>query len=468
MEYSNELSLRAVSSAETRMTAVEWVEKSLAAIDRNKHLNAFMTVHEERARKLARSIDEQRANPCYNSGKRDALTDADQVVDPLGLMNDLFHGVPLAIKDNIDEAGVVCSAGSRAYEDRIPEKNAEVVDRLQDAGAVIVGRTNMHELADGVTSENPHYGRVHNPFRRGFHPGGSSGGSAVSVAAGCVTAALGTDTGGSIRIPAALCGIVGFKPTMGVISTEGVFPLSPTLDHAGPMAGDVFTIACMFFLLAGNQEPSFSASFIEHGFSAPGFSIECGLRIGVLEGFGIEPEKETGKCFENTCKLFQKNGHNVAPVQIPILSRGISVLASIYGPEAAEIHGERLREVPHLFGADARKNLERARGRKPEKYSEALSVAAQIGTQVESRLNDFDYLICPTTPFPAKPFGAPDPHLYLSYTCPFNITGHPAVSIPMGFSNGLPVGLQIIGRKHEDIAVLAVAATFEEMGRKSA
>jgi aspartyl-tRNA(Asn)/glutamyl-tRNA(Gln) amidotransferase subunit A len=416
------------------LTASEATKLSLAEIEKNRTLNAFISVHRDAALRRARRLDADGPPPSKT----------------------ILWGVPVAIKDNIDEAGASCSVGSEAYVERTPERDAEVVTILEKAGAVIVGRTNMHELADGVTSENPYYGPVHNPHRRGFHPGGSSGGSAVAVAAGCVPVALGTDTGGSVRIPASLCGAVGFKPTRGRISTEGVFPLSTTLDHVGPIASDVFGAEALFFLLAGGDEhrppaPEPSPSARRPAHPPPP------LRLGLLEGFGLPPEAGVQQAFDRACDLLAGLGHTLTKVEIPDLARGISILASIYGPEAARIHAARLTEAPHLFGDEAKRNLERGAARPKEKYDRALARASSLEAAVESALEDLDFFVCPTTPYPARPFGSPSPHEYLTYTCPFNITGQPAISIPMGQVGDLPVGLQIIGKKGTDHALLSFA-----------
>ena len=248
------------------MSVVENVREALQAIDRNADLNAFITVHREAALLRAGELDE-----------------SDQAPGPL-------FGTAVAVKDNIDEAGVVCSAGCAAYRDRVPDRDAGAVSLLKQAGAVVIGRTNMHELGDGVTSENRHYGPVHNPHRRGYHPGGSSGGSAAAVAAGCVPAALGTDTGGSVRIPAALCGVTGFKPTAGRTPNDGVMPLSTTLDQVGLIAGSSADCARLFAVFANETTGDHSTQK---------------LRIGVLSGFGIEPDPQVGIIFEETLGVLE-------------------------------------------------------------------------------------------------------------------------------------------------------------------
>jgi aspartyl-tRNA(Asn)/glutamyl-tRNA(Gln) amidotransferase subunit A len=404
------------------MSALENVTAALSAIDRNADLNAFITVHRRAALKLAGELDE--------SG---------QAPGPL-------FGMAVAVKDNIDEAGVVCSAGSAAYRDRAPDRDASVVALLKQAGAVVVGRTNMHELGDGVTSQNPHYGPVHNPHRRGYHPGGSSGGSAAAVAAGCVPAALGTDTGGSVRIPASLCGVAGFKPTAGRIPNDGVMPLSTTLDQVGLIARSSTDCARLFAVLANEANGGHSAQK---------------LRIGVLSGFGIEPDPQVGVVFEEALGALERMGHTMVPLHLSVLAKGLSILSKIYAPEAARYHQERLRAVPGDFGEDVRADLERGLKVTKDAYELALQKRNSFSAELDRAMQDLDLLASPTTPHPARPIGSANPHTYLIFTCPFNLSGQPAVSVPMGTIDGLPAGLQLIGPRGADTTVLSAAEAFE-------
>lgn len=411
------------------VSSVENVRAALEAIDRNADLNAFITVHTQTALKRAGELDESGLEP-----------------GPL-------FGMPVAVKDNIDESGEVCSAGSAAYRDRVPERDAGVVTRLRQAGAVVVGRTNMHELADGVTSENPHYGPVHNPHRRGYHSGGSSGGSAAAVAAGCVPAALGTDTGGSVRIPAALCGVAGIKPTAGRVPTDGVVPLSTTLDQVGPIARSCHDCARLLAVLADDTSGELAGCCDR----APG-----GLRIGVLSGFGIEPDPGVGDVFEKALGALERMGHTLVPLHLPILAQGLQILSGIYAPEAARRHLERLRTRPGDFGEDVRADLERGVQSTTAAYEAALRNRDALSAELARAIRDLDLLASPTTPHPARPIGSANPYTYLIFTCPFNLSDQPAISVPMGTIDGLPVGLQLIGPKGADATVLSAAAAFEQ------
>ncbi len=421
------------------LRAAQAVSAALDVARESSWLNAFISLHTYRAAEEAERVD----------AARRAGTDP----GPLG-------GVPVAVKDNIDEAGTICSAGCAAYRDRIPDRDATVVARLREAGAIVLGRTNMHELADGVTSENAYYGPVHNPHRRGFHPGGSSGGSAAAVAAGIVPAALGTDTGGSVRIPASLCGVVGFKPTLLAVPTTGVVPLSATLDHVGVLARTARDAAELTAVLtAGAVAVPAEAWAVPPG----------GLRVGVLE-FGLEPESGVAERFREALRVLERLGWSVAPLEteVPLLSGALGVMSAIYAPELARCHAERFRVRPEGFSPELRADLERGLAQPPRRHAEALGRRAELIGQVDAVMEELDLLVSPATPQPARPFGSPKPHTYLRYTCPFNLTGQPAVSVPMGEVDGLPVGLQLVGRRDADALVLRAAAAFEGMNRRGA
>ena len=233
-----------------------------------------------------------------------------------------LFGLPISIKDNIAERGFVCSAGSRVYGDFVPEHDATVVRRLRAAGAVILGRSNMHELADGVTSENPHYGAVHNPWRLGFHPGGSSGGSAVSLSSGTVVGSLGGDTGGSVRIPASLCGIVGLKPSRGLVPTDGVVPLTPTLDHLGPMARSVHDTSLLLSVIARHPTPQSSSDGLE---AAP-----PRLEIGVLDASSAICDASVWELFERSLVLMRGLGWSTRAVGLEGFMSGLGLLSAIF------------------------------------------------------------------------------------------------------------------------------------------
>jgi aspartyl-tRNA(Asn)/glutamyl-tRNA(Gln) amidotransferase subunit A len=420
--------VRAALAAGT-LDPVHLVRATLADLGRAEpRLNAFVAVHREAALAAAAAVRDEGAEA---AGR--------------------LRGVPLAIKDNFDEAGLPSAAGCRAYRDRVPAEDAAAVARLRRAGGVIVGRTNMDELADGTTSENPHHGPVHNPWRHGYHAGGSSGGSAAAVAAGLVAGALGTDTGGSVRIPAALCGVVGFKPSRDLVSTRGVLPLSTTLDHVGTLTRGVADAAALLEVIA-ERSP---------GLRDGGVPQVGRLRVGVLEQFGMDADAEVAVALEAALPTFEAAGLTLRPLGLPALAEGGRILTRLYRPEAAAAHGARLHERPDDFGVEVRLDLERGRQADPSKHAAGLAARAALAAQVAAAMADVDLLVCPTTPHAARPHGAPGAGDYLVYTCPFNATGQPAISIPMGFVEGLPVGLQLVGRPGEDAVVLGAAAAVE-------
>ncbi|HSA24068.1 MAG TPA: amidase, partial [Myxococcota bacterium] len=413
--------------------AEEHVAACLADIGRSP-LNAFVRVYSERARAEAAALDRARQ--------------AGAEPGPL-------FGLAVAVKDNLDEAGQPCAAGCRAYRARVPGEDAEAVRRLRAAGAVIVGRTGMHELADGVTSENPWTGPVHNPCRLGFHPGGSSGGSAAAVGAGLVPAALGTDTGGSVRIPASLCGVVGFKPSHGLLPTAGVVPLSTSLDHLGVLTGNVAGAGLVAEALAGPAG---------QGLAAAARAPRGVLRLGVLEGLGetgTGPDLGVAAVFAEALARLGRAGFGQRPVRVAGFERALAVMSGIYAPEMAAAHTALLAGPPEDLSPEVRADLERGRAAPPEKLAQAQARRGELALALEAALAGADLLVLPTTPHPARPFGSPRPHTYLLYTCAFNLSGQPAVSLPMGQVDGLPVGLQLVGPRGGDALLLAAAAAAE-------
>jgi aspartyl-tRNA(Asn)/glutamyl-tRNA(Gln) amidotransferase subunit A len=257
--------------------------------------------------------------------------------------------------------------------------------------------------------------------------------------------ALGTDTGGSVRIPASLCGVVGFKPTTGVVPVDGVMPLSTTLDHVGPLAGSVGDAARVFAVMAGLDPVDLDSPLPE-------------LRIGVLEGFGLEADAAVGGLFESAISSLDKAGYNLVSLDIPDLSKAMKLLSRIYAPEAAHYHAERLKQAPGDFSEEIRQDLERGLAMDPGKHKAALEEMDRFRTTVEQASAKVDFLACPTTPHPAKPFGSKNPHTYLAFTCPFNLTGQPAISLPMGKVDGLPVGLQLVGKRGGDEKLLVFSS----------
>jgi aspartyl-tRNA(Asn)/glutamyl-tRNA(Gln) amidotransferase subunit A len=350
-------------------------------------------------------------------------------------------GIPLAVKDLFDTAGLTTTYGSALFADHVPSETAEAVRLLEAAGYVNVGKANLHEFAYGVTSENPHFGTVPNPLREGRIAGGSSGGSAAALAAGLADAALGTDSGGSIRIPAACCGIVGFKPTYGLISLEGCFPLAPSWDHVGPMARSVGDCVSMMKILAPGFMPADVAL------------DEVSVGIAWVE----EADPLVRARIEEAAAQFP----NLRRVEFPIPSR----IFPGFMAEVADVHRELFAENRDLYGADV-----------AEKIDGCLAISDQTRTEAETRrgryreealeaLTDLDFLIVPTLPFVAPEVGAtwnePVRSRMTRFTRAFNDVGWPALALPCGTAEeGLPASLQLVGRPGDDARVLAAGLSL--------
>jgi aspartyl-tRNA(Asn)/glutamyl-tRNA(Gln) amidotransferase subunit A len=351
-------------------------------------------------------------------------------------------GPRLAVKDLFDTAGVRTTYGSKVFADQVPDSTASAVTRLERAGYVSVGKANLHEFAWGITSENPHYGSVPNPVAPGRIAGGSSGGNAAALAAGLVEAALGTDSGGSVRIPAACCGTVGFKPTHGLVPIDGCFPLAPSYDHVGPMARDVEGCEGMMRALADGFEPVALDDLYE-------------LRVGVAWIARADPL--VGDAVERAAARFP----NRRAVELPF-PEGVY---PAFAREAADVHRELFAAHRDLYGenvarkvawalkvADADVELARA---KREEYRERMAAL----------MDDLDLVVTPTIPMVAPPLGIGDLALrerMIELTLPWNTLGAPALALPCGRAeDGLPASVQLVGKPGADALVLAAAGLLE-------
>jgi aspartyl-tRNA(Asn)/glutamyl-tRNA(Gln) amidotransferase subunit A len=434
---------------------VEATEACLAAIARQDPvLRAFVTVDAEGARATARV--------------REAEAKAGRLRGPL-------HGVPVAYKDLFAVAGLSAACGTAATHYFLADADATVVARLTAAGAITLGKLNMTELALGPFGDNAHHGDVQNPWRLGHAAGGSSSGSGAAVAAGLALAALGTDTGGSIRLPAACCGIVGLKPTYGRISRAGVMPLSWSLDHVGPMTRTVGDAALLLGLLAGAEPRDATASrrLVPSYVAALGRSV-TGLRAGVPENyFWDELDTEVAAAVRRAVETIQALGVVVRelPVPDPVL---LSDLANvIVRSESAAIHARLVRETPHLLQPAVRARLEVGLHVSAHDYLQATRLRARAARAfIEGVLGDVDVLLTPTIPEPAPLLSAvtagPTDEVvrrmtrFTRFTRPFNTLGLPALSVPCGFSAlGLPVALQIVGRPFDEATVLRLGHAYE-------
>jgi len=359
-------------------------------------------------------------------------------------------GVPVAVKDLIETAGIRTTAGSAVLRDYVPRRDAAVVRALRRAGAVIAGKTNTHEFAYGTTNDNPHYGPTRNPWDLALSTGGSSGGSAAAVAAGLVPLALGTDTAGSIRIPAALCGAVGLKPTTGLVSTRGVIPLSATLDCVGPIAATVAMARRALQVLTGKPLPR-------------GARVR-GTKIGVPEHYAfdrVHPDIE--RAVRGALRALEALGCVLETVRIPELDECARIGIAITRSEAAAWHRRWYPARAAEYGADVRAKLEEGTKLRAVDYLAALDDRARVQRALRRVLQRVDVLAGPTVPVPAFPnAGAPLADTY-RLTYPWNIAFLPAVTVPCGFtSERLPAGLQLAAAPRAEGRLLALAAAYEE------
>jgi aspartyl-tRNA(Asn)/glutamyl-tRNA(Gln) amidotransferase subunit A len=423
------------------ITPSDVVDRCLARIaERDGELNAFICVLADTARAEAKDADREIASGRYRG--------------PL-------HGVPISLKDIIDMRGTATTAASRVRQHHIAVHDAPVVSRLRDAGAIIVGKTNLHEFALGTTNEESAYGPVRHPLDPTRSPGGSSGGSAASVLAGMAWASIGTDTGGSIRIPSAACGLVGLKPALNEIPTAGVVPLSTTLDHVGPLCRSVSDARLVFTALRGAASAQSEARSTR------------GLRIGVLRDYFTSVlDPQVGHAFEQTCATLTDQGALLENVTVAHTGDISPVYTHIALAEAAAYHAITLENRADDYTPNVRARLEMGRYILAEDYVRALRGRDVLTREVDAALAGRDALLLPSMPVPATRLGAamvkiggseePVRNITLRLTQLFNITGHPAITLPCGkTTDGLPIGAQLVGHARGSDALLDVAAAIE-------
>ena len=380
-----------------------------------------------------------------------------------------LKGIPIAVKDLFDTAGIRTTAGSKFFTDNIPEKDAHVVEKLKEAGAFILGKTNTHEIALGVTGNNPHYGTARNPWDTTRIPGGSSSGSAIAVATGMVLGALGTDTGGSIRIPASLCGVVGFKPTYGRVSLRGVFPLSWNLDHVGAITKTVEDAALILQIISV-YDPMDPASIKMLTGDYLGHLVDDikGRKVAFGIGEYIESaDPEVLSAVQEAANVFTSFGCRLQQVDVSWMREAALANKTMTQADGAAVHRERLKEQPDWFGEDIRRRLEDGARTTSTEYILARRTQAEVRKRCEQFFESHDFLLVPTTPIPAPTIEGNDAIEQAArltrFTAPFNLTGLPALSVPCGFTEeGLPIGLQIVSRAWADAKVLNAGYTFEQ------
>ena len=376
-----------------------------------------------------------------------------------------LHGIPIALKDNIDTAGIRTTAASELFKDRVPSEDAEVVRRLQNAGAILLGKTNLQEFAYGGTSSVSYFGPVHNPWALDRIPGGSSGGSAAATAAGLCFGSLGTDTAGSARIPACYCGIVGFKPTYGRVSNRGVVPLSWTLDHVCPLCRTVEDAALILGVIAGYDEldPSSADTPVPDYNSA--FKLQVSkLRLGVPRTpFFEDLDPEIAKAVDNAIELLRKLTATVGEVKLPSTTIPIDeIYVTVRSVEGYAYHSQWITESPEKYQAVTRERISRNSAEiKAPAYAQARRELDLLRRQIKKVFTTVDLLTMPTLPTPPGAISQ-NAEPSIRNTSPFDVLGLPAISVPCGFTtSGLPIGLQIVGAPFAEPTVLALAHAYE-------
>lgn len=380
-----------------------------------------------------------------------------------------LYGIPIAIKDLYDTAGVRTTMGTPFFKDHVPGQDALTVEKLKKAGAVMLGKTNTHEVALGVTGVNPHFGAVKNPWDLTRITGGSSSGSAAAVAAGMCLAALGTDTGGSIRIPASLCGVVGLKPTFGRISLRGIFPLSWNLDHAGPLTRTVTDAAILLQVLAG-YDPLDPASLdmpVDDYLTGIDSGVK-GWRVALADGaYVAESDDEVLAAFAEAGRVFESLGARVEKVNLDFLREAAAANTLMTQADGAAVHRERISQHPEVFGEDVRQRLQTGAAFTSTEYILARRTQAETRRRFDELFLDYDILLTPSTPVPAPLIEGADAiaqsRRLTRFSSSFNLAGLPALSLPDGFTQtGLPLGLQVISQAWAEAKVLRAARAFEQ------
>lgn len=431
-------------------TAAALTEACLRQIERlNPRLNAILTPTPELAVRAALQAD--------------ALV----ALQPSNLRDIPLLGIPVGVKDLFETAGIRTTAGSKFLAEYVPSQDAEAVLRLKTAGACLVGKTNTHEMALGVTGINPHYGAARNPWDSARMTGGSSSGSAAAVVAGMCLAALGTDTGGSSRIPAALCGAVGLKPSYGRVSLSGVIPLSWNLDHVGVLTRSVRDAALLLQVLAGydSHDPASVNAPVEDFLSRLDEGVR-GWPIALAVGEYVEAcDSGVWQSVQEAAGALRSLGARVEKVDLSWMADLALANRRMTQADAAAFHRQRLAEHPDRFGEDVRARLEAGAALPVGDYVLARRTQAEGRRRFEAFFEKYDLLVMPTTPITAPPIEGVDSvaqaALLMRFTAPFNLTGLPAISLPCGLVEGLPVGLQIVAAPWQESKALTAAQALE-------
>ncbi len=444
---------RLVQSKE--ISPVDIIDAHLARIEATEPmLNSFITLLPEEARAAARRAEQEIQSGNYRG--------------PL-------HGIPVALKDLFNTGGVRTTSGSRVFDNFIPDRDCTVASKLHQAGAILLGKLNMHQFAYGPTGENPDYGHMHNPWDLELISGGSSGGSGSAAAAGQCTITTGSDTGGSIRIPAALCGIVGLKPTYGLVSRSGLTPLSWSLDHPGPMVRTVEDAALTMNVIAGHDPNDPASARVE----VPDYTTALtgdvrGLRIGVVREYFEAPlDPEVEQSVREAIAVLESLGAVVTDVSFPMFNDSQAISGAILMTEAAAYHRDLLATDGDKLYPPVRLRLEAGLFVSAADYLRAQQARSVFDRQARGLLEQVDLLAGPTEPITAPKLleervqagerGIGTTAALTQYTRPYNLTGFPAISVPCGFSEaGLPIALQLAGRPYDELTVLRAAHAYEQ------
>ncbi len=435
--------------AAKELSPVELTSALLARIERlDPKLNAFIRLDGEAAMAAARAAEAEVA---------------------AGRLRGPLHGVPVGIKDIIDVAGLPTTCHSKILQDNVAASDAVCVSKLRGAGAIVLGKLSTHEFAIGGPSHDLPWPPARNPWNTDHHPGGSSSGSGSGVAAGLFPMALGSDTGGSVRNPASCCGIVGLKPTYGLVSRRGVFPLSFTLDHVGPMTRTVADNALMLDVLAGHDPADPGSAAVPRGRYAEGLERDMrGLRVGFVQHFheiDMPADPEVTAALEHVARTLQLEGAEVRDIHLPTLGEFAAVNRVILQSEAWAIHGPWLRDRPGDYGQLARRRLMGGAFFAAGDYVQAQRRRLEMIAAVEEALRDVDVLLCASSMDPACRIDIPA-DIERTYPrqarTPFNVTGHPAIAMMAGVSMaGLPLSVQFVGRNFDEATLFQVARGWE-------
>lgn len=427
------------------------LEATEAYLERIKRLDggvkAYITVAADAARASARAADEALAQ---------------------GRLLGSLHGVPIALKDNVDTAALRTTVGSAHFADRVPERDAEVARRLRNAGAVLLGKVTMHEFAYGATSQNPHHGFCRNPWDLDRIPGGSSGGSGAAVGAGLCAAALGTDTGGSIRIPAALNGVSGLRPTTGRVSNRGVFPITWTFDTVGPLARSIEDAALVFSVIAGHDpdDPGSVDRPVDDVLGGLDEGVQ-GLRVGVPRNFFFDGvDSDVASFVRAATELLSRCGAAVEEIELPGAELADETTTRMIWAEAYAIHRRRLEEQPELFGEDVHRRLQLGREVSGADYAEYRQRAREWRRSLELAFRDLDLILTPATettaPLADESEMIETTRRLTRLTYAWTLAGLPALSVPCGFDGaGLPIGLQLASAPFREATLVQAGAAYQ-------